>query len=124
MPLTAYRTHRSRLRLCASLAVGMLPVALGLMFLYAQAGIVLRDISRTSAADAVRQIDLMLDNASQAAGEVLPQVGRPCAEVELVLREQVATVPFVRSVNLMDGGGCTAHRCSARSRSRSTLLPT
>ncbi len=104
MPLTAYRTHRSRLRLCASLAVGMLPVVLGLMFLYAQAGIVLRDISRTSAADAVRQIDLMLDNASQAAGEVLPQVGRPCAEVELVLREQVATVPFVRSVNLMDGG--------------------
>lgn len=104
MPLTAYRTTRSRLRLCSSMAVGALPILLGLMFLYMQAGIVLRDISRASVSDAIRQVDQMLDNAAQAAGEVMPYVGLPCAQAELVLREQVATVPFVRSVNLFDQG--------------------
>lgn len=102
MPLTAYRAARSRLRWMSSIAVAALPILLGLMFLYAQAGLMLREASRLSVSDAVRQLDQMLDNASLAADEVLPYAGQPCEQAELVLREQVATVPFVRSVNLFD----------------------
>ncbi|WP_457981045.1 EAL domain-containing protein [Ectopseudomonas composti] len=102
MPLTAYRVARSRLRWISSIAAAALPVVLGCMFLYVQAELMLREASRLSVSDAIRQLDQMLDNAALAADEVLPYAGQPCQQAELVLREQVATVPFVRSVNLFD----------------------
>lgn len=47
--------------------------------------------------------DRTLDNAHQAAMAVKPELGKPCDDVALQLRHQVATVPDVRSVNLTRG---------------------
>ena len=42
----------------------------------------------------------MLGNAAASARTTIPFAEGHCKDAELILREQVATVPFVRSVNL------------------------
>lgn len=100
MPIPVKRARRKALRLSLSVLVGVMPIVLGLLILYWQAERSLQETSEQAAGNAVRQFEQMLDNAALAARKVMPVAGRPCHEAELALREQVATMPFVRSVNL------------------------
>lgn len=74
---------------------------LGVFIIVWQASRSLESEARDTAKEAVRQFDLMLDNAKLAADVVSPLAGQPCEQVELDLREQVTRRPFVRSVNLV-----------------------
>lgn len=84
-----------------TLLSGLLPVMLGSVILYMQAGRALEQNAQETAEEAIRQFELMLDNTAQAARELLPMAGQSCLDVNLALREQVTRRPFVRSTNLM-----------------------
>ncbi|MCU1727447.1 EAL domain-containing protein [Pseudomonas sp. 7P_10.2_Bac1] len=90
-------THRYALVVLSTL----LPVVLGIGIIIWQSSRSLELEARATAEEAVRQFNLMLDNALLAADAVLPFAGQPCDQVELALREQVTRRPFVRSVNLV-----------------------
>ncbi|MGE8069248.1 EAL domain-containing protein [Pseudomonas sp. NPDC089569] len=100
MPLTDKSRKRS-IRTAVTLASALLPVLLGSVILYLQAERTLQQSARLTAEEALKQFDLMLDNTSQAARELLPLAGKSCTDVELALREQVTRRPFVRSTNLL-----------------------
>ncbi|MDF9907463.1 UNVERIFIED_ORG: sensor c-di-GMP phosphodiesterase-like protein [Pseudomonas reinekei] len=100
MPLKTKTRSRST-KTAVTLLCGLLPVLLGATILYMQAGRALKQDTEKTAEEAVRQFDLMLDNASQAARELLPMAGQSCGDVKLALREQVTRRPFVRSTNLV-----------------------
>lgn len=100
MPLKA-KTRTRRTRIAITLASGLLPVVLGVVILYMQAERTLKQSAELTAEEAIRQFELMLDNTSQAARELLPLAGQSCIDVNLALREQVTRRPFVRSTNLV-----------------------
>lgn len=52
---------------------------------------------------AVGMFERTMDNATQATVNVQGVLGKPCSEVAQLLRDQVVTVPDVRSVNLAMG---------------------
>ncbi|WP_416773223.1 EAL domain-containing protein [Pseudomonas sp. RHF3.3-3] len=83
-----------------NLLIGLLPVVSGIAILHWQADRALNANTRETAQDALKQFELMLDNAERAAHAIVPLAGRPCAQVELALREQVTRRPFVRAANL------------------------
>ncbi|QRY79204.1 EAL domain-containing protein [Pseudomonas sp. PDNC002] len=100
MPLRSYTRRRLLPRLVFSVSMALLPLVLGSAIIYWQT---LRSLSveaRTASNEAVRLFDVMLGNATSAARVALLHAEEPCDDATLVLREQVAVVPFVRSVNL------------------------
>ncbi|EXF93676.1 cyclic diguanylate phosphodiesterase [Pseudomonas fluorescens HK44] len=101
MPLTIKARRTPRTRNLFTLLIGLVPVVLGFVILHMQAERVLERSTRQTAEEAVRQVELMLDNTAQAAKELLPLAGQPCVDVKLALREQVTRRPFVRSTNLV-----------------------
>lgn len=101
MPLTLKLTRRWTDRYALIVLSGLLPIVLGVFIITWQAQRSLELLATETATEAVRQFDLMLDNASLAADVVLPLSGQDCAQVELALRDQVTRRPFVRSVNLV-----------------------
>ncbi|APC14471.1 cyclic diguanylate phosphodiesterase [Pseudomonas frederiksbergensis] len=101
MPLTINVRRTPLTRNLITLLIGLIPVVLGTVILRMQAEQGLEQSTYQTAEEAVRQFDLMLDNTAQAAQELLPLAGQPCAEVKLALREQVTRRPFVRSTNLV-----------------------
>ncbi|MGH8388725.1 MAG: EAL domain-containing protein [Pseudomonas sp.] len=100
MPLKIKRRKRS-IRIAVPLLSGLLPVLLGFAILYMQAERTLKQSTQDTAEEAIRQFELILDNTSQAARELLPLAGQSCLDVNLALREQVTRRPFVRSTNLV-----------------------
>lgn len=100
MPLRNYARRRLVPRLVFSLSMAVLPLVLGSSIIYWQALRSLSAEAQTASTEALRLFDLMLGNAESAAGVALSQKSKPCDKATLVLREQVAVVPFVRSVNL------------------------
>jgi len=104
MPFSTLRTRGRARRLSTSLAVAALPLLLGIPLMYWQAATLLESRAAKSTADARKQLDAMLDDASRAAGVVLPLAGQPCDDVAQKLRSQVAVSPFSRSVNLVADG--------------------
>lgn len=100
MPLRNYARRRLVPRLVFSLSMAVLPLVLGSTIIYWQTLRTLSVEASTAANEALRLFDLMLGNAESAAKVALSQKGKTCADATLVLREQVAVVPFVRSVNL------------------------
>ncbi|MCP8463368.1 cyclic diguanylate phosphodiesterase [Pseudomonas sp. ZM23] len=103
MPLRNYARRRLVPRLVFALSLAALPLLLGSAIIYWQTLRGLSAEARTATHEAVRLFDLMLGNAEGAARVALSHRGQTCADVTLVLREQVAVVPFVRSVNLTHG---------------------
>ena len=101
MPLTLKMSRKWTDRYALIVLSGLLPVVLGVLIIVWQANRSLKLEATQTAQEAVRQFDLMLDNAALAADVVLPLAGQDCAQVELALREQVTRRPFVRSVNLV-----------------------
>ncbi len=100
MPLRSYSRRRLLPRLVFSVSMALLPLLLGSAMLYWQSLRTLSAEARTAANEAVRLFDVMLGNAAGAARVALLHVDEGCDDATLVLREQVAVVPFVRSVNL------------------------
>ena len=100
MPLRNYARRWRVPRLVFSLSMALLPLALGSSIIYWQALRTLSSEARTASNEALRLFDLMLSNAEGAARVALSQKDKPCESATQVLREQVAVVPFVRSVNL------------------------
>ena len=100
MPLHSYARRRLLPRLVFSVSMALLPLLLGSAILYWQSLRTLSAEARTAANEAVRLFDVMLNNAAGAARVALLHVDEGCDDATLVLREQVAVVPFVRSVNL------------------------
>ena len=90
---------RNRARLLPWL-VGALPVLGGVAIMHVQAERALQARALDSARQAVSHLESVLDNVAEAARSLLPLAGRPCSEVNLVLREQVTRRSFVRSTNL------------------------
>ena len=101
MPLTMKMSRKWTDRYALAVLSGLLPIVLGVVIIVWQANRSLKLEATQTAAEAVRQFDLMLDNAKLAADMVMPLVGQDCAQVELALRDQVMRRPFVRSVNLV-----------------------
>lgn len=101
MPLTLKSTRKWTDRYALVLLSGLLPVVLGMCIIFWQANRALEFEATHTAQEAIRQFDLMLDNAAQAADVMLPMAGRDCAQVELALRDQVTRRPFVRAVNMV-----------------------
>ncbi|UZE20297.1 EAL domain-containing protein [Pseudomonas sp. B21-054] len=103
MPLTATRSRTRPRRYLTTLLCALLPMLSGLAILYLQAERTLEQQTRQTAAELVRQVELMLDNTASSARELLPLAGQPCEAVKLALREQVTRRPYVRSTNLIQG---------------------
>lgn len=101
MPLTLKLTRKWTDRYALIVLSGLLPVVLGILITFWQANRSLETVVMETGEEAVRQFDVMLDNAALAANVVLPLAGQDCNQVELALRDQVTRRPFVRSVNLI-----------------------
>ncbi|MDN6857606.1 EAL domain-containing protein [Pseudomonas sp. CAN2814] len=100
MPLRSYTRRRLLPRLVFALSMAALPLVLGSLIIYWQALRALTAEAQTASNEALRLFDVMLDNARGAAQVALLHAEEPCDQATQVLREQVAVVPFVRSVNL------------------------
>lgn len=100
MPLRNYTRRRLLPRLVFSLSMALLPLLLGSVIIYWQTLRTLSAEARTASNEAVRLFDVMLSNATGAARVALLHDNEACDDATQVLREQVAVVPFVRSLNL------------------------
>lgn len=110
MPFRRLRVRQFYVRLMCALLAGLLPVVLGLTLVVWQTLDGVRQDAMTRLQDARRMFDRTLDNAHLASSAVMASAGKPCLEVMQGLRDQVATVPDVRSVNLVKGNAiyCTS----------------
>lgn len=95
---------RRWLRLCCALMVFILPLLVGGWITHKNYMQELESGSAAAAHKAMTLMENMLDHAERANRQVLPLVSAPCDEINFQLREQVALVPFVRSVNLVKEG--------------------
>lgn len=111
MPLTLGSLQKRQHRYLVTLVSGLLPILLGAVILYMQAELTLEKITARTTYEAVRELDLMLDNAAHVAQQILPLAGHVCdAPTQLILRELVTRQPFVRSSNLVwrDSNYCSS----------------
>jgi c-di-GMP phosphodiesterase len=99
-----FDTTRPRLRLLITLLMFSLPMLLGSLALHSRYQTELLQQSNAAAARTMMLMETMLDHAKEANRKVLPLLGKPCEAALDTLREQVALVPFVRSVNLARQG--------------------
>ena len=101
MPLTVNGPRKRATRYLITSFSAVLPIALGVAILYWQAERSLEQSTAQTAQEAVRQVDLMLDNTALAAQALIPLAGQPCDNAaQLALREQVTRRPFVRATTL------------------------
>ncbi|MFB4390638.1 MULTISPECIES: CSS-motif domain-containing protein [unclassified Pseudomonas] len=99
-------THagRSLLEVLLTLAVGLVPIASGLMVMSYQLDKKLEQVSSTSMREALFVIDRALDEVHQAALNALPLSGKPCRSVMYDLKELVAHNPHLHSLLLTRDG--------------------
>lgn len=95
-----FDTARPRLRLMLTLLVFAVPMLLGSWALYHRYQAEQLLASRQAATHTLGLMSIMLGHADAANRRVLPLLDGPCETALTTLREQVALVPFVRSVNL------------------------
>src|SRR5690606_32367479 len=92
---------RTWLRFGCTLLLFMLPFSLGLWTIYHGHLQTLDRQSQRSARQAVTLMETMLTHAEEANQALRPFVDKPCEQALFTLRQQVALVPFVRTVNLV-----------------------
>lgn len=92
-------------RLLSAVLVFALPMSLGLWELHASHLRTLDRQSEQAATQAVQLMEGMLDHVEEANRTVAPLISHPCHASLLTLRKQVALVPFVRTLNLVDDNG-------------------
>lgn len=100
MPLSNKARRRLLARVLFSLVMAMLPLAVGGAIVYWQTIASLQREARHAAGEAERLVDVMLANAVGAARTTIAYSAGDCLDAEAVLRQQIAIVPFVRSLNL------------------------
>lgn len=103
MPFHRLRVRQYYRRLVFSVLAGLLPMVLGIAIVIWQTMNGVTQDAQQRLLHARDMFDRTLDNADLAASAVMGSVGKPCLEVMQGLRDQVATVPDVRSVNLTEG---------------------
>ncbi|MBP8281859.1 MAG: CSS-motif domain-containing protein, partial [Aeromonas sp.] len=103
MPFRRLRVRQFYVRLVCALLAGLLPMVLGLAVITWQTATGVRQDAVERLQHARLMFDRTLDNAQQAASALAGSLNKPCLEVVQGLRDQVATVPDVRSVNLAEG---------------------
>ena len=83
---------------------------MGLLVIYWQSTYTLNKNSKIAVEEAIRQIDVMLENAKNAADKNLQLSNLPCVDAATRMRSVVAAVPFVRSASLAknDNINCTS----------------
>lgn len=85
----------------AATIIGLLPVISGLAVMHWH---VERSLAREAdhiAAEAVRQLDNIIDQAAQSATRLFPLAGKPCDSVLQQLHTEVTLEPLIRSANLV-----------------------
>ena len=92
-------------RLLSAVLVFALPLSVGLWELHANYLRTLDRQSEQAATQAVQLMEVMLDHVEEANRTVAPLISHPCQSNLLTLRKQVALVPFVRTLNLIDENG-------------------
>jgi c-di-GMP phosphodiesterase len=92
-------------RLGGTLLIFCLPFSLGIWLLYSNHIQTLDHQSERSARQAITLMETMLDHAESANRALFPFVNQPCELALFTLRQQVALVPFVRTVNLVGAQG-------------------
>ncbi|MDO7912325.1 EAL domain-containing protein [Pseudomonas monteilii] len=100
MPLTVNRAGRWSWRILLPWLVGLAPLLCGLAVMHWQTQAELRALSQSTATQAAREIDAMLDQLDDATHALLPLAGQPCERVSQALRQQVTSHAFIRSTNL------------------------
>ena len=103
MPFRRLRVRQFYVRLACALLAGLLPMVLGLAISVWQSATGVRQDAVAPLLQASQLFDRTLDNAQVAASALRGSLYKPCLEVVQGLRDQVATVPDVRSVNLAEG---------------------
>ncbi|HEA3091580.1 TPA: cyclic diguanylate phosphodiesterase [Aeromonas salmonicida] len=103
MPFRRLRLRQFYTRLGVSLLAGLLSVLLGVLIISWQTFSGVKQDAEERLLHARHMFDRTLDNAQQAASMVRSSMDRPCDEVVQGLRDQVATVPDIRTVNLARG---------------------
>ena len=109
---------RPWLRLGCTLLLFSLPFTFGGWAIYNSHMHALDRQSEHSARQAVTLMETMLAHAESANRSLFPFIDQPCEQALFTLRQQVALVPFVRTVNLVGRTGSTATRCSVPSSGR------
>ncbi|MGL5813019.1 MAG: EAL domain-containing protein [Aeromonas sp.] len=105
-----FDTAHPWLRLLLTLLVFVVPMLLGSWGMYVHYQRNLQLESKAAATHTIVLLETMLSHADEANRKVLPLLDQPCEPALPTLREQVAEVPFVRSVNLARQGSiyCTS----------------
>ncbi len=96
---------RPWLRLGCTLLLFSLPFSLGGWAIYNSHMHALDRQSEHSARQAVTLMETMLAHAESANRSLFPFIDQPCEQALFTLRQQVALVPFVRTVNLVGENG-------------------
>ncbi|MDN0085971.1 EAL domain-containing protein [Yersinia nurmii] len=111
MPFRRSSLRKLLPRLGLSFVVLLLFILFGAGVIYVQTVNNMHSDAETKLKHARQMIDRILDNAHLAATRVQGSLGQPCLQVVQNLRDQVATIPDVRSVNLTRRGNqiyCTS----------------
>ena len=111
MPVNYSRFHQPYFRFFISLIVCLLVLVVGFYAISWQTAEGFNHEARQRLMLAQRQVNLTLDNGKRAASNVLAYVGDKCDDALVQkLRQQVAVVPNVRTVNLAIGDNiyCTS----------------
>ncbi|MBM3117484.1 EAL domain-containing protein [Jeongeupia naejangsanensis] len=103
LPLATLQPKHPGKRLLVSLLVAMALPAIGVAVASLQARWQLQQRADKVVAQSIGLLDQMLGNADTSNNAVMQLAGGPCNDdTRQLLQRQVATVPFVRSVNLVE----------------------
>lgn len=112
MPLPQLRRRRRPLHALLPWVAALIPLLLGLPFLYWQASQTLKRQAQDNVDEALIKIEQIFDYAHTATESVASWVGARCEDAVLPLRQRSMATPYVRSLNLVQNGTiyCTSLR--------------
>ncbi|MFJ4157603.1 CSS-motif domain-containing protein [Pseudomonas sp. NPDC089752] len=93
---------RFMMELLLAMAIGFIPVGVGLMAILHHQEKILAENSFYSVQDAIISVDRSLERLQAAANSALMLGGKPCEEVRQKLHDQVDITPDLRSLALME----------------------
>ena len=103
MPFRRFRLSKFLSRLTFSCMVLLLFLLLGAAVIYAQTKVNMYQDAEAKLLQGRERFDQVLNNLQHAALQVETGLGKPCIQVVQNLRDQVVTIPDVRSVSLAKG---------------------
>ncbi len=103
MPFRRLKLRQRYKRIVVALLVSCVLLMLGGTAIIWQTVMEIEQDAEQRLVRAVGMFERTISNAAQAVANVQGSLGKPCSDVALLLREQVATVPDVRTVNLAIG---------------------